>query len=178
MGLTAEDRVRRTAILCEHCLRNIAFYRAGWYRQSKIRVTRQFWIGANGNFMDIAVLEWCKLFADTKAQHHWSKTIANPAAFMDGLLNRLRFTEEQFARYINSVKRPRDKFIAHLDQDHVMDFPVLRPARSAVAYLHDKLFEDIDTRQWFQRNEIRPASKIYPVFYRDAMFEYVEAAKR
>jgi hypothetical protein len=72
LGLTTEDRVRRTAILCEHCLRNIAFYRAGWYRQSKIRVSRQFWIGANGNFMDIAVLEWCKLFADAKGQHHWS----------------------------------------------------------------------------------------------------------
>jgi hypothetical protein len=138
MSLTTQDRVRRTVILCGHCLRNIAFYRAGW-QNYKLRITRQFWISANGAFMDFALLEWCKLFADWKGKHHWTKTIVDQMSFSSGLYARLAMSEVQFVDYIETMKRPRDIFIAHLDEDNMMMLPRLRPARVSVAYLYDRL---------------------------------------
>ena len=175
--LTADERVQRTVILCGHCLRNIAYYRAGWRQQVKIRVSRQFWIRANGNFMDMAILDWCKLFADKKGQHHWTKSIADHDGFSAGLRARLGYTEAKFDEYVESVKHLRDKFIAHLDNENVMLLPLMRPARISAAYLHDELLTRPETRQWFRDDEIHLAGKIYPMSYKEAFAEYLLAGE-
>jgi hypothetical protein len=177
MPLTTQDRVRRTAILCGHCLRNIAFYRAGWHNY-KPRITRQFWISANGAFMDFALLEWCKLFADWRGKHHWSKTIVDQSSFSSGLYARLAMSEVQFVGYIETMKRPRDKFIAHLDEDNMMMLPRLRPARVSVAYLYDKLLTGKDTKQWFAHEERNLAHATYAMLYKHAVTEYRAAQDR
>jgi hypothetical protein len=41
----------------------------------------QFWVIINGNFLDIAVLEWCKLFGDTRGKHYFGKVISDVPAF-------------------------------------------------------------------------------------------------
>ena len=171
MPLTTQDRVRRTAILCGHCLRNIAFYRAGWHNY-KFRIARQFWISANGAFMDFALLEWCKLFADWKGKHHWSRTIVDQISFSSGLYARLAMSEGQFLDYIETMKRPRDKFIAHLDEDNMMMLPRLRPARASVAYLYDRLLTGNDTKQWFAHEEQNLARVTYAMLYKHAVAEY------
>jgi hypothetical protein len=171
MALSVRERTRRTVILCGHCLRNIAFYRAGW-RNYKPRITRQFWISANGSAMDLALLEWCKLFADWKGKHHWSKTVTDKNGFTSGLYSRLRMTEAQFADYVETMKRPRDKFIAHLDEDAMMKLPRLRPARASAAYLHDALLTGKDTQQWFLNEEQSLAREIYAMLYKHAVTEY------
>lgn len=89
--MTHKEHVRRAAILCCHCLRNLAFYKAGW-RDGEfiIKEPYQFWTNVNGNFMDICVLEWCKLFTDKKrGKHYWGKVITDGASFFDGLLKSL-----------------------------------------------------------------------------------------
>ncbi|WP_424318912.1 hypothetical protein [Candidatus Methylomirabilis sp.] len=58
----------------------MAFYRAGW-RERKPIFEGQFLVNANGNFLDICVLEWCKLFGDSRAQHHWKKVTSDPDKF-------------------------------------------------------------------------------------------------
>src|SRR5689334_14187148 len=120
------DRTRRVAQLCPYCLRNIAFYRAGW-RNGHVRVQRAFWISINGNALEIAVLEWCKLFADRKGKGHWRRVVLDDQdAFHAALLARLQCDHVAFHEYAAPVRSCRDKFIAHLDDEHVMHIPRLR----------------------------------------------------
>jgi len=69
----------------------------------------QFWITANGNFLDIAVLEWCKLFVDAKGKHHFSKAFEDGDKFKQELIEKLGLTETQFDDYVGSLKTYRDK---------------------------------------------------------------------
>ena len=174
--LSDEDRVRRTVIVCRHCLWNIAYFRAGW-RKGKIRVRREFWAAANGNFIDAAILEWCKLFADPNGLHRWSRSVADEAAFAAALYRRLRLTEPEFAAYIQTFKHPRDKFIAHLDGEPTMNLPWLRPARASAALLCDYLLNDPSTGRWFRFHERTSAGEFYANCYEDAVSEYRRAAR-
>jgi hypothetical protein len=176
--LSEEDRVRRTVLLCGHCLRNIAFYRAGWRAdRTDVRVRRQFWIYANGAFMDCAILEWCKLFAEPGGKHRWSKSVADQTGFATALYKRLRLTESEFAAYIKTFKHPRDKFIAHLDAEHVMDLPRLRVARASAAFLYDYLLNHASTARWFMHDERPSARDFYRACYEHAISEYRRAVR-
>jgi hypothetical protein len=99
----------------------------------------QFWLNANGNFLDIAALEWCKLFADSRGKHFWRKIISNPAVFWDGLLNELGLSDTLFNDYVNQMQTYRDKFVAHLDFEEVMHIPQLQVAVNSATYLYDYL---------------------------------------
>jgi hypothetical protein len=134
--LTRRERLRRTAILCGHCIRNLAYYRAGlnggdlrFDRRSRIHGT------INGNFLDVMVLEWLKLFVASE-QHAWRNVVTDRAQFLSGLLAQLACTEAQFNDYINEMRTYRDKFIAHLDSRRQMDVPVMDMAREAAIYYH------------------------------------------
>jgi len=144
--MTRRKRIRRVAILCCHCLLNIAFYMAGW-RDCKLvtKEPRQFWINVNGNFMDICVLEWCKLFADEKrGKHYWGKVITDRASFFDRLMKILGMTRDEFAAYIDEMRSYRDKFVAHLDLNERMQIPKLLVAQQRASYLYDymRTYED------------------------------------
>lgn len=91
------------------------------------------------NSLDICILEWCKLFVDSRGKHYWRKVITEPITFYDGLINTLNITEEEFNTYIEEVKSYRDKFIAHLDSEDVMHIPHLDPAKQSASYLYDYL---------------------------------------
>ncbi|WP_136524546.1 hypothetical protein [Geomonas ferrireducens] len=90
--MTRSQHLRRVAILCCHCLRNLAFYKAGWHN-GKSKLKGQFGRNVNSNFLDIAVLEWCKLFADTRGKHFWRKAISGDVSFQNSLLAELGLTE-------------------------------------------------------------------------------------
>ena len=176
LPLSQRDRVRRTAILCLHCLRNIAFYRAGW-RRNNFGVRRQFWIAANGGFMDTAILEWCKLFADRNGRHRWSLSVDDNDIFAEALYRHLHLMEEKFSAYVETCKHPRDKFIAHLDEENLMYFPRLRIARASAAFLHDWLVVGPSTSVFFTPQERQSAVQFYSFWYRKAVAEYRQAAK-
>ena len=158
------------AILCNNCLRNIAFYRAGW-AHGRLRVQEQFWINASGNFIDIAVLEWTKLFADKKGKHHWSKLPSVPASFLADLCGFLDISNHEFEAYIDEVRTYRDKFIAHLDDERIMHIPKLRPARKSVAYLYEYLLNTPQTKGYLPDMHL-PAARCYAEMYRHAFAEY------
>lgn len=165
-----EERLRRVVILCCHCLRNVAFYRAGW-KQGQIRVARQFWVNANGNFIDTAVLEWCKLFAEWDGKHHWRRVVADRDAFITGLCTALGMSRKQFRNYAASVQRYRNKFVAHLDEERVMHIPRMRVARKSAAYLYNHLRNDPLAKQCLA-DARQSASEFYAVMYRHAYQEY------
>lgn len=136
--MSHRQRLRRVGILCCHCLRNLAFYLA-WYETGKPNEHEQFWVNINGKFFDIAVLEWCKLFGDTRGKHYFGKVISDVPAFNTQLLASLDLSAEEFDEYINQVKLYRDKFVAHLDELNIMHFPTLSIARNSTAFLYEYL---------------------------------------
>ncbi len=123
----------------------------------------QFWVNANGNFLDICVLEWCKLFADKKGQHHWEKAISDQTAFSTGLIRAVNQTQGEFDEYIAKMKKYRDKFIAHLDEENVMDIPALSVAHSSVAFLYDYLLANEEEDNCFI-DAPRTSSEVYYSF--------------
>lgn len=136
--MTRRQILRRVGILCCHCLRNLAFYEAGW-QQGELIFKDQFWVNTNSNFLDICVLEWCKLFGDRRGKHHWRKVITDHASFLDDLLRTVNFNEAEFDAYIETMRDYRDKFIAHLDAEEVMHPPELAVVRKSVSFLYDYL---------------------------------------
>jgi len=94
-------------------MRNLAYYRAGIGKiGAPLRESHSFWRQANSNFIDICVLEWCKLFADRKGEHCWSLIATDPTAFELALLAHLGMTAahlgmtaEAFRQLIEAMRR-------------------------------------------------------------------------
>jgi hypothetical protein len=89
--LTRRERLRRVVILCSSFAGNVAYFRAGQSQTgSEARAPSYarsaFWAQVSSNFLDIAVLEWCKLMGDDKDKHFWRNVVADPAAFEASLL--------------------------------------------------------------------------------------------
>ena len=142
--MTRHERLRRAGILCCHCLRNLAFYRA-WHLVGRPRQDQQFWVNLNGNFIDVAVLEWCKLFADARGKHHYSKVVSDEPQFIATLLAALSLSANQLAVYRDAMRLYRDKFIAHLDNLPVAQVPHLTIALESTIILYDHLVLIEDT---------------------------------
>jgi hypothetical protein len=92
------------------------------------------------------VLEWCKLFADTTGKHYWANVVTNKVGFKAGLLKYLGIDEAIFEKEIAIMLRYRDKFLAHLDSDEVMNIPGLDTAKKAAFYYYAYLVTN-ETRE-------------------------------
>jgi len=134
--MTRRTHIRRVGILCCHCLRNLAFYSAGEHNE---RISGQFWINAFGNFLDIAVLEWCKLFGDKRGKHYWGEVVTDKSAFLEGLLEVVTLTKDCFDVYIDAMRIYRDKHVAHLDLVDPKSYPNICVALRSTVYLYDYL---------------------------------------
>jgi hypothetical protein len=140
-SLTKRELCRRSVLLCILFLRNLAYYRTGQGQQGRHLLdpsepTVNFWRQANSNFIDICVLDWCKLFADRRAVHHWRKIVSDPAKFEGDLLAHLKLTLDAFQQLIDRVRCYRDKFVAHLDEHNRMDIPTLDLLAEAIQFYH------------------------------------------
>jgi len=116
MGLSTKETV---VMLCKLFLANAAYYRGGWKDKGAIYKNSNFYRGVNGNFLDIATLEWCKLFADARSVYCWENFIEKSSRqnFLIGLLVFIKSTEKDFSDYKLGVRAYRDKAVAHLDKD-------------------------------------------------------------
>lgn len=143
-SMPRQTRLRRVLILCRNFTANLAYYRVG-RRLEYLHLQKRpenFWRLINGNGIDMCVLEWCKLFADSKDKHHWSRIVADPAKFKAELLRQLSTDEAAFNKEIEVMRRYRDKFLAHLDSDEVMNIPSLEIAKQAVWFYFDYLVQN------------------------------------
>lgn len=156
------ERLRRTGILCCHCLRNIAFYRS-WYKAGQPFTKKQFWVNANANFLDIAILEWCKLFADASGQHYFTRVVQDPETFLVQLLAILNLKRIEFDDYVKEMKIYRDKFVAHLDKDRIMKIPSLGTAKKSAKALYEHLLLQESGTDTFH-DAPQSASKLYKDF--------------
>jgi len=79
----------------------MAYYRAGWTQEhihllNSVNSRHHFWRQVSVNFIDLCVLEWCKLFAGKKDKHHWRNVVTDPETFKAKLLHCLGLEEGQF----------------------------------------------------------------------------------
>lgn len=163
--MTRRQRLRRTGLLCLHCLRNLAFHRAA-HDARRQWVGQQFWVTTHNNFLDVAVLEWCKVFGDVRAKHYWRKTITNQEAFLSSLLDHIRLTEPLFAEYVIEIRTYRDKFIAHLDEEERMNIPNMALAIKSAQFLYLWMLREEDDCNAFWDAPTDPAT-----FFRGFMTE-------
>lgn len=146
--MNRRTRLRRTGILCIGCLRNAAYYRA--FNAAPVARRRQeFWRALNGNFIDTCLMDWCKLFGDAHAKHHWSKSVSDPENFLSGLHAQLRMNEAEFEAFRIQVRAYRDKFLAHLDAQNSTEIPRIQPAIDSVRFLYDYLVTHEDDQDAF-----------------------------
>ena len=97
-----------------------------------------FWTTVHSNFLDCSVLEWCKLFVDTKnrnpGEHRWDNVVADKVRFKTELYQHIDKT--QFQTLINAIRTARNKFIAHLDDQNIEYTPHMDIAKDAVQFYH------------------------------------------
>lgn len=177
-ALTEGERVRRIARLLRCCIDNVACYRAGWATNSKgerhVVVQRNFWIRANGNFLDIAVTEWCKVFADRKSKHHFARVVPEPATLLAELTAALGMDEAAYDALIAGVRAYRDKFVAHLDDLRVMNIPLMQPLLDSAIFMYDTLCTNEATV--VHLTGLQPdAKQFYDQRFAEALAEYRQA---
>jgi hypothetical protein len=128
--------------MCGYFMRNLAYYRAGFREglsgKKELRGRGQhFWQHSSSNFLDAAVLEWCKLFGGERdSKYHWSKIVSDPTTFEPELLRHLGVDADTFAKCIEKMRHYRDKFVAHLDYEKIMYIPDFDLAKAAVEFYH------------------------------------------
>lgn len=138
-----------------HTLRNIAFHRAIADARSGLG-GNQFWATAHNNYLDIAILEWCKLFTDRAGMHHWRKSVTDPDEFFAKLLDEVRSDETAFSEYALSLKSYRDKFVAHLDEDNDILISRMSLARLSTQILFRRLRQHETGDNVFHDFPLRP----------------------
>jgi hypothetical protein len=147
-ALTREERLRRVVLVCRHFICNLAYYRGarrsptGW-RDPPLSPDASFWRTMANNCLDFCILEFCKLFADRRGNHLWRKVVSQEkvARFEADLLRHVGLSATEWDAYLDKMRRYRDKFIAHLDDDRIMQPPHLDCARRAVEFYHRHIFD-------------------------------------
>jgi hypothetical protein len=171
------DRVRFTGRLCMHCVRNLAFHHAiGRRLRGMDRAwehEHQFWVNTVNNCLDIAVLEWCKLFGRWSEEHHWRKIVSKnrQERFKTGLLARMRMTDQKFQKAQNNMLEYRDQFLAHLDTRPSIQLPHTLFALRGTVYLYHELLADPDNAGFLP--DAQPSAvTFYKFMYRQGQQEW------
>ena len=99
LEMPREKRMSRVMICCCAIIRNVAYYKGGW-RDGRPVFNSNIERTINGNFMDMAVLEWCKLFGEPRHEpQHWQHVLLDSELrreFKHGLLQALSQTPKQW----------------------------------------------------------------------------------
>jgi hypothetical protein len=144
-GFTRNVEVtKRSLRLCHDVLRNYAYYRAT--RRLIAVVPSDYARTVNGNFLEMVVLDWCKLFADIAGEHHWRRSFSQKKSVRAALARAARQTKEDFNIYTQSILFDRNKFVAHLDSPPdasplTRNIPNLKICRRTTVLLGGALFD-------------------------------------
>ncbi len=138
--MSDKDRLRRIVLVCASFARNLAYFRAGQEKENQPLLEERvpfasFWRQVNGNAFDVAILDWCKLFADKTGEHHWTKVIKNRTAFETGLMRHLGVNAGIFEEYSKDLRTYRNKCAGHSDPDKMAQVPDMALAKSATEFV-------------------------------------------
>ena len=130
--MSTTDRARRAAWLCCHFARNYAYYVV--FRNSSLLNKEGFWLTVHGNFADVCVLEWCKLFGNRNGKYHWKNVMPNPDLFRRELLSLHHIDDAALEKLWKEVKDYRDDFVAHLEEQETTRIPNLAVPNLLIAF--------------------------------------------
>lgn len=167
-------KIRRIGVLCLYCIGNIASYRAGWTSKKKFKLNTDFWRKVNGNFLDIATLDWCKLFVEHDGKHHWSTIFSDKRTFRTSLFSGINVPEKDFKNEIGEIKKYRDKFLAHLDEPTMLYYPKSEIMLKSSMFLYHLLATSPKTRMALSGALIDPQD-FYDEYYQVALKEIAHA---
>jgi hypothetical protein len=173
--LTRQERLRRVVILCVGCLRNIAYYRAGWAGKTA-GFSGELVVTVNGNFVDMAILDWCKLFGDNKEQHHWGQILTDVSkrrTFKNGLLNEIKCSRAEWSLFGEKMLAYRNKLAAHLDREREIDVPCFDNAIASTSYYHRFLLAHENDGRTYRNLPADPGD-----YYRSCLEEGVRVYER
>lgn len=139
------DRARNAALLCRHFVRNFAYYSV--FRKSPDLDKEGFWLTVHGNFIDVCVLEWCKLFGSRNGKYHWENTIPDAERFRRELLGTHGIDKTTLEKLWNEVKNYRDGFVAHSEEQTTTDIPNMNVPYLLVTFYYRKLQLEFPTLQ-------------------------------
>ncbi len=125
------SKYKRIKNICCHFTRNLAYHQAG-IRKSNNALERDFWRIANGNFAEIAILEFCKLFGGRNEKHRWVDIVDDEENFKKQIEIKTALSFNEFEKYVEDVKKYRDKYLSHLDDAMDLELPHLQVATKAV----------------------------------------------
>lgn len=130
----------KAAFLCCHFARNYAYYAV--FKRSKLLHEEGFWLTVQGNFVDVCVLEWSKLFGNTNGKYHWKNVVRDPSAFKSKMFDRHRLDQNKFHELWLKVKNYRDDFVAHLEEQETTVTPSLSVPYLLVGFYFRELQSD------------------------------------
>ena len=137
-----EQRLRRVMICSCAIIRNVAYYTGGW-RDGRPIFASNIDRTINGNFMDMAVLEWCKLFGEPRHEpQHWQRVLTDieqRREFKQGLFGALRLKSAEWNAHAHGCIRYRSDFVAHLGSEPNMQTPLLNPLWQSAAFYYEFL---------------------------------------
>lgn len=105
-----------------------------------------FWRLIHGNQLDIAVLEWCKVFGSDGEATHWKKIVPpeKQDQFRDDLFLEIGVTADEWAAYWNEMKAYRDNLVAHhIELNKVGNYPVLDLALKSSFFYYRYLINEL-----------------------------------
>lgn len=110
-----------------------------------------FWRVMYGNLLDMAVIEWCKLFGSDNEDHqqvHWKNVFQDAKGFRNGLYRNLGIDRKTFLAYWKEMKAYRDTHAAHLDFDkpRIPHYPTLDYAIASSYYYYAQLIPGLRKR--------------------------------
>lgn len=134
----------------------------------KSQFKQSYWIIIFNNFLDMAVLEWCKVFGTHSEPTHWKKIVEDHESFRKGLLGRLAMDEGGWKAYWEELKNYRDSQVAHhFRNPDVTHYPTLDAALEACYYYYE----------WLIANWRGLGNNGYPDDLRDYYSRYLDQAK-
>jgi hypothetical protein len=124
----------------------MAYYRTGWLEEhrhllNEANPNHHFWLQVNENFLDMCVLEWCKLFGSDKEKHHWSNVVTDARTFEAELLRHLGINDQQLKVQVKIMLRYRDQWVAHQDYKLTGLYPTLELPKKAIWFYYTWIVE-------------------------------------
>lgn len=134
--------------LIAHVFRLVGVIRSAHLKQALTAIEPEprlnFWRLIYGNLLDVAVLEWCKVFGTHAEPTHWKKVVADHDAFRKGLLAVLKVDEAAWVVYWEEMKNYRDNLIAHhIEDGGVKNYPRLDLALESSYYYYAYLIKEL-----------------------------------
>jgi len=105
-----------------------------------------FWRLIHGNQLDIAVLEWCKVFGSDGESTHWKKIVpsVNQYQFRNDLFKAVEVTPAEWEAYWKEMKAYRDNLVAHhIEFNGIANYPALDLALNSSCFYYSYVIKEL-----------------------------------